>query len=51
LNAMPQQAKKPYQKPALKVYGDIRTVTGTHTKSFTVTDGINMKGNPIHKTL
>jgi len=25
------KAKKPYQRPVLKVYGDIRELTGTHS--------------------
>jgi len=36
LNATPlQPEKKPYQKPSLKVYGDIRTLTGTSSHKGT----------------
>ena len=41
MNAAPgQAAKKPYQKPSLKVYGDIHALTGTAGKHAFTSDGM-----------
>ena len=32
--------KKPYEKPVLRVYGDIRTMTQSHASMFGNTDGM-----------
>ena len=35
-----EQAKKPYEKPVLRVYGDIRTMTQSHASMAGNTDGM-----------
>jgi hypothetical protein len=50
LSATPKQPKKPYQKPSLKTYGDIRALTGMRTTNFHKTDG-TIHGHPVPKTL
>ena len=43
MNSTPQQpAKKPYQKPSLKVYGNIQAITGTTGIADTVADVAQM---------
>lgn len=38
-NSTPQQpAKKPYQKPSLKVYGNIQAITGTVKTDGSIND-------------
>ena len=38
---MSEKPKKPYQKPSLKVYGDIHALTGTSMTSGIKFDGIS----------
>ena len=35
----PQQSKKPYRQPSLRVYGNIRTLTGAAGTMSSVADG------------